>query len=478
MLRLVCLLLLASYVRCEDDVDDPDVYVLTAKNFHDIVDKEPLMLVEFYAPWCGHCKRLAPEFAKAATTLLAEDPPIKLGKVDATQENDLAEKHAVRGYPTLKVFRNGVPTDYSGPRDANGIVNYMRKQSGPSSVEVTNVEGLDKIIARGETVVAGFFSASGAQSKAFLAAADSLREKFKFAHSFAADVNAHYKHNDAVVIFKPFGEAPAVNEKPGSASSVLEGWIYDNNLPLAGIFTKDNADLYRRVTKPVLKVFVDVDYQRNKKQMDYFLNRLRKVAKELPEVSYAIADRKEWQQDQAKFGLTGKEPNAVVIENLTSQEKFKSEVEKFTVENVRSFVKDFNDGKIKAYIKSEPVPEPAKAGEVAVVVGENFKDIVLDPTKDVMIEFYAPWCGHCKSLAPTYDKLANEFKDVDSVVIAKIDATANDSPHPAYTAHGYPTIYFAPANAKDKPISYDGERDLAAMKKWIKQKASIPISKK
>jgi len=111
-------------------IEDDGVSVLSRDTFAHFVMPKDVVLVEFYAPWCGHCKTLEPEYAAAAKELKKDG--IFLAKVDATKEGELAKEYFVQGFPTLILFRKGVKVeDYSGPRTSKEIVSYMRKQADP-----------------------------------------------------------------------------------------------------------------------------------------------------------------------------------------------------------------------------------------------------------------------------------------------------------------------------------------------------------
>lgn len=115
----------------------------------------------------------------------------------------------------------------------------------------------------------------------------------------------------------------------------------------------------------------------------------------------------------------------------------------------------------------------ASACQAAVVVLKDatFDAVVLDSTKDVLVEFYAPWCGHCKKLAPTYEQVGKDFEDDANVVIAQIDSDAWPAKAREYGVQGFPTIKYFPSNRKTPPVDYQSGRDEASFVNFINEHA-------
>uniref|UniRef100_A0A6Q2Y3M6 Protein disulfide-isomerase A3 n=1 Tax=Esox lucius TaxID=8010 RepID=A0A6Q2Y3M6_ESOLU len=430
MLSLFFLVLLVGVARASDVIEFSD------DDFDSKIGDHSMILVEFFAPWCGHCKRLAPEYEVAATRLKGI---VALAKVDCTVNTNVCQKYGVSGYPTLKIFRDGEDAGaYDGPRTADGIVSHLKKQAGPASVELKTEEDFTKYVGERDATVVGFFADGGSTAQAeFLKSASALRESFRFDGSFK--------------MYRIFGMCPHM--------------------------TDDNKDQLKG--KDLLVAFYDVDYEKNPKGSNYWRNRVMKVAKGFldqgKKLNFAVASKTSFSQDLSEMGLDASSGELPVVGIRTAKGDKYVMTEEFSRDGkaLERFLQDYFDNKLKRYLKSEPIPE-SNDGPVKTVVAENFDAIVNSEDKDVMIEFYAPWCGHCKSLEPKWKELGEKLANDPSIVIAKMDATANDVPS-QYEVRGFPTIYFAAAGQKMSPKKYEGGREVSDFISYLKKEATNPL---
>ncbi|XP_037550053.1 protein disulfide-isomerase A4 [Nematolebias whitei] len=456
--------------------------VLTKDNFDDTVNNAELILVEFYAPWCGHCKRLAPEYEKAAKELSQRSPPIPLAKVDATVEPDIASRFEVTGYPTLKIFRKGKMFEYNGPMEKHGIVDYMSEQAGPPSKQVQAVKQVQELIKDGDdAVIVGVFSSEQDSAyELYIEACNALREDFTFRHSFSAEVAKLLKASPGQIVIvhpekfhskhEPASQKLSVKET--TSLSEVQEFFKKHSIPLVG-HRKPSNDAKRYAKRPLVVVYYGVDFSFDYRvATQFWRSKVLDVAKDFPEYTFAIADEEDYADELKSLGLSesGEEVNVGILAD--GGKKFAMEPEEFDSEVLRDFVLAFKKGKLTAIIKSQPVPKNNK-GPVKVVVGKTFDDIVMDTEKDVLIEFYAPWCGHCKKLEPDYVALGKKYKNEKNLVIAKMDATANDVPNDNYKVEGFPTIYFAPSNSKQNPVKLEGgDRTVEGLSTFLEKHAT------
>ncbi|KAL1129971.1 hypothetical protein AAG570_012915 [Ranatra chinensis] len=415
----------------------------------------------FYAPWCGHCKKLKPEFEKAASILQTNDPPVTLAKVDCTEAGkDTCNKFSVTGYPTLKIFRNG------------GIVKYMKSQVGPSAKLLKSKDEFEKFLNEPDVSVVGFFKSASPLKDAYQKVADSLREKFRFSITEEQDILSQNSIENGVKLFRPKHLhnkfEPSSLEYSGDANKdSLEKWLKKNIHGLVDHRQRDNMEDFKN---PLVVAYYNVDYSKNPKGTNYWRNRILKVAQNFAsDFTFAVSAKDDFQHELNEFGYDYVPSEKPIVFARSADNKKFAMSEEFSVENFESFLTKLKAGELEPYLKSEPIPENNDK-PVTIAVAKNFEDVVTKNGKDTLIEFYAPWCGHCKKLAPVWDELGEKMADED-IAVVKMDATSNDVPSP-YEVRGFPTLYWAPKDSKSSPVTYSGGRDLDDFVKYIAQHAT------
>merc|ERR1711936_1143007 len=296
-------------------------------DFDATLEEHDTALVMFYAPWCGHCKRLKPEFQKAAAILAANDPPVALVQVDCTDVGkDTCGRFEVSGYPTVKIFRNGeLSSDYSGPRETGGIVKFMKAQVGPASKDVSSPD-------------------------VFLKVANGLRETVAFAHG-ATGKEGIVLHRPKILQSK-FEPAEVKYEGKMDKDSITK-WVKENYHGLCGHRTVDNA---RDFKEPLVMAFFDVDYVKNVKGTNYWRNRIMKVAQNFKSLNFAVANENDFQQEASEFGLEVAKTDKPLVAIKSAKGKFVMEAE-FDMKSFEVFLSEYENPKLEPYLKSEPIPE-------------------------------------------------------------------------------------------------------------------------
>nr|OQO15965.1 Protein disulfide-isomerase [Rachicladosporium sp. CCFEE 5018] len=449
-----------------------DVHDLTKDTFKSFVEDHDLVLAEFFAPWCGHCKALAPEYEEAATSL--KEKSIALAKIDCTENQDLCQDFGVEGYPTLKVFRGAENVQpYSGPRKAPAIISYMTKQALPAVSVLGSGDALEEFKTADKVVLVGYFGADDKSSNAtFNEVAEELRDNFLFgATSDVALAEAEGVKQPSIVLYKTFDEGKNVFSE-GFTKETISEFAKTASTPLIGEVGPETYAGYMAAGIPLAYIFAETPEERESLSKD-----LKSVAEaHKGKVNFATIDAKAFGQHAGNLNLEAGNWPAFAIQDTVKNQKFpyskQGSAKDLSAKSIGAFIADFVAGKVEPSVKSEPIPEKQE-GPVTVVVAKNYQDVVIDNDKDVLLEFYAPWCGHCKSLAPKYDQLAEMFKPhSDKVVIAKVDATANDVPD---EIQGFPTIKLFKAGSKTAPVDYSGSRTIEDLAAFIRDNGSFGI---
>lgn len=350
----------------------------------------------------------------------------------------------------------------------------MKKQALPA-VSTVAASNLTEFKSKDRVVAVAFLSGDDTKDKeVFTTVAESNRDSYVFGlASDAATAEAAGVTAPALVIYRSFDD-PEVKYPGKFVAEDIEKFLGVESIALVDQVGPENFMAYAESGLPLAYLFVDPESS----ERESLVESLKPIAKQFRgKLNLVWIDAVKFVNHAKGLNLKGDAFPAFAIQDIQAATKYPLEtLGKDIPKAVSQHIEAFVGGKLSPSIKSEPVPK-SQEGPVFDLVADEFDKVVFDDKKDVLLELYAPWCGHCKNLAPIYDDLGSRYAgSKDKLVIAKMDATANDVPPSAgFSVQSFPTIKFKPAGGKEF-LDYNGERTVEGFTEFISANAKNKVT--
>jgi len=338
----------------------------------------------------------------------------------------------------------------------------------------------DEVTAFSESAdisVVGFFNdADSAEAKEFIATAD-RNEDAIYGVSYDEAVVSAAGGQSIVVFTKDEGKFTMEVGGDKFNSEKIENFVKANAVPIGAEFGEGTYEKnFASGVKHHLLLFISSKADDHKETTATFKN-VAKDFKGKATFMWVDVNNADNQGAMGFFDLeapkedeTPYKPVMRIVEFGAETAKYLPEADTVNEQSLRDFASGVIDGKIERHYKSAPLPEDWDALPVKVLVASNFNEVTgVESGKNVLVEFYAPWCGHCKQLAPIWDELGNKYNGHADIVIAKLDATANEVR--GVSIQGFPTIKYFKSNGE--VLDYNGKRDLEGFSKFLDSNGEV-----
>lgn len=444
-------------------------FLLTEKDFNGALKDHEYLLVNFHALWCRYSKKLKPEWEKLSKTLASEKSPIKLAKVEAYDEKNLANEYKIEGYPTIKLFINGVEHPYNGERTEEHIVEFLHRKTKMPLKKINSESEVNEKLKEYEWV--GLFFGDN-NNRAVLDIAFEIQDVY-FAVGDSSIKNKYEVTNNEFVLVNNVSKS---HEKTDEINKVsLVSFINNNKFPSIANFGRATAERVFLSEEPSM-ILIKKNDEAGKKAEAAFKEASANL-KDKVFLSIGNYEDEIVRLLAQNIGVDETELPTVRIIKADKERIRKYYLDKtISSKTIETFYADYSAGVAKRSYLSEPIPAP-NSDIVQKIVTKNFEEFVLKNNRDVLVLFWTPWCGHCRAMMPVFDNVGRKTREVKNFAIAKIDVSVNDVEGFGLDIVEYPTILLFKANDKSRPVEFQGERNEYVFNDFIRAHASVNLGR-
>jgi len=412
------------------------IIVLDQNNFEQVLSQVKFVLVEFYLPGCTSCHRFAHEYSKAAQEMSPYSPKIKFFEVDASTEKTLVKQYEIKTFPTTKLFIQGsnYPLEYNGEHKAHKIIEWVKNKCFEVTTKILRIEEVDKIVKDGKIVGIFFGNPKSKEHETFLDVARQI-EGINFLETNEKDLKTAFgiEEEPTFILLKNFDEERKIFRETFNTRN-LKKFITQEKYPAVVNFT---AETWKRIfleEKDAVFLFVNLDDSQRTKEVKeivkYFANKLKDkfiftIVDFDEEIGIPIAKYTSIPLNEFLEVERGKVPVVRIFQPKNKMRRYLCNRE-INVENLKMCFIDFENERLTPLYMSGPIPKNPYEGDVQIAVQNNYKEIVLNSDKNVLVLLCNSHHYICQSFGPLFSNIATKLKGEENLVLVKVDTSLNE----------------------------------------------------
>ncbi|KAL4685561.1 hypothetical protein H8959_001158, partial [Pygathrix nigripes] len=420
-------------------------------------------------PSSKQSRNLAEELGKAVEIMGKGKNGIGFGKVDITVEKELQQEFGITKAPQLKLFFEGnrsEPISCKGVVESTALVVWLRRQISQKAFLFNSSEQVAEFVISRPLVIVGFFQDLEEEvAELFYDVIKDFPELTFGVITIGNAIGRFHVTLDSVLVFKKgkiVNRQELINDSTNKQE--LNRVIKQHLTDFVIEYNAENKDLiYELYIMSHMLLFVS----KSSESFGIIIQHYKLASKEFQNKILFIlvnADEPRNRRVFEYFRVAEVDIPSVQILNLSSDARYKMPSDDITYENLKKFGRSFLSKNAKKHQSSEEIPKHWDQGLVKQLVGKNFNIVVFDKEKDVFVMFYAPWSKKCKMLFPLLEELGRKYQNHSTIVIAKIDITANDIQ--LRYLDRYPFFRLFPTDSQ-QAVLYKGEHTLKGFSDFL-----------